>query len=341
MGMVRPSPVRYWLGYTLIVLVLAVVPSSIFVRVFPTHVALSTISPFWQYSSWPVDEGLGITLHPLMLLAILAISAPSLLFAWRRYSIVETDSILTHGVVLGVLIVLISVGLVPLSQFILLMPSISHRVWSSLTQFGSLVLVFLIVVPTIRWEVDRRLTKEKTAADIPETSHAVSVSQSACCPSFVGRAMFYSAVISPFVYESFGGLPSLILGGMFYTVSFGSVNISFEVLPSFFVPLYFISLGLGFVYANGVWNCSRGVGNRRRTVVIGLVSLVPAALSFPFYITGVPFSFGPVPLLFLLGLLFMFLCDSRGKTQIPPKSNGEEMPEQKIGSEESRTEPHS
>jgi hypothetical protein len=127
---------------------------------------------------------------------------------------------------------------------------------------------------------------------------------------------------------------------MFYTVSFESENILFMVLPSFVVPLYFISQGLALVYANGVWNCSRGAGNRRRTVVIGLVSLVPAALSFPFYITGVPFSFGPVPLLFLLGLLFMFLCDSRGQTQIPPKSNGEEMPEQKIDSEEQRTEPH-
>ena len=317
MGMVRPSPVSYWLGYAFMVLILALVPSSIFVRVFPTHVALNAISPFWQYISWPVDEGLGTTLRPVMLLAILAISAPSLLFAWRRYSAAETDSILTHGVVLGAFIVLINVGLVSLSQFILFMPYISYREWSSLTQFGSLVLIFLIVVPTIRWEVKRCLVKEKTAARIPETSHAVSVSQSTCSPSFVGKAMFYSAIIGPFVYESFGGLPSLILGGMFYTVWFGSVNISFEVLPSFLVPLYFISLGLGLVYAYGVWNCSRGVGNIRRTVVIGLVSLVPAALAFPIHITGVPFSFGPVPLLFLLGLLFMFLCDSRGQTQIP------------------------
>ncbi|MHA1588089.1 MAG: hypothetical protein ACTSV9_04845, partial [Candidatus Thorarchaeota archaeon] len=209
--MVRPSPVRYWLGYTLIVLILALVPSSIFARGFPTHVALNAISPFWQYISWPVDEGLGITLRPVMLLAILAISAPSLLFAWRRYSAAETDSILTHGVVLGAFIVLINVGLVSLSQFILFMPYISYREWSSLTQFGSLVLIFLIVVPTIRWEVKRCLAKGKTAARIPETSHAMSVSQSTCSPSFVGRAMFYSAVIGPFVYESFGGLPDLIL----------------------------------------------------------------------------------------------------------------------------------
>jgi hypothetical protein len=251
-----------------------------------------------------------------MLLAILVISAPSLLFAWRRYSAAETDSILTHGVVLGAFIVLINVGLMSLSQLILFMPYTSYREWSSLTQFGSLVLVFLIVVPTIRWEMKCCLTNE-TAAHIPETSHAVSVSQSTCSPSFVGRVMLYSAVIAPFVYESFGGLPSLILGGMFYTVWFGSMSISFEVLPSFFVPLHFISIGLGLVYANGVWNCSRGVGNRRRTVVIGLVSLVPAALAFPIHITGVLPLFGPVPLLFLLGLLFMFLCDSRGQTQIP------------------------
>jgi hypothetical protein len=316
MGMVKPSPVRHWLGYTLIVLILAMVPSSIFVRGFPTHVALNAISPFWQYISWPVDEGLGITLRPVMLLAILVISAPSLLFAWRRYSAAETDSILTHGVVLGAFIVLINVGLMSLSQLILFMPYTSYREWSSLTQFGSLVLVFLIVVPTIRWEMKCCLTNE-TAAHIPETSHAVSVSQSTCSPSFVGRVMLYSAVIAPFVYESFGGLPSLILGGMFYTVWFGSMSISFEVLPSFFVPLHFISIGLGLVYANGVWNCSRGVGNRRRTVVIGLVSLVPAALAFPIHITGVLPLFGPVPLLFLLGLLFMFLCDSRGQTQIP------------------------
>jgi hypothetical protein len=341
MEMVRPSPVKYWLGYTLIVLILAMVPSSIFVRVFPTHLALNAISPFWQYISWPVDEGLGIALRPVILLATLAISTPSLLFAWRRYSAAETDSILTQGVVLGVFVVLINVGLVSLSQFVLFMPYISYREWSNLTQFSSLVLVFLIVVPTIRWEVKRCLTNDETAAHIPETSRAVSVSQSPCSPSFVGKAMFYSAVIGPFVYESFGGLPSLILGGMFYTISFGSVSISFEVLPSFFVPLYFISQALGLVYANGVWNCSRGAGNRRRTVVIGLVSLVPAALAFPIHITGVLPLFGPVPLLFLLGLLFMFLCEVRGQMRIPPKSNDEKMPEQKIGSEEPRTEPHS
>jgi hypothetical protein len=267
-------------------------------------VTLYITSLFWQHSPVPVGGGLTVTLHPIILLLVFAISVPSyLLLSFRRH-IPRSDSILKYAIFFAAFTILIS------SRFLLTMiPYVTYQEWSSLEWFGSLVLVFLIVVPSIRWELNRYVVREEKPALTGLESASV---KNRCNPERVGRLLFYIAILVPFAFQSLSRNP-IIFQSLFYDVSLsspsiGEFQISLMGFPGIMMLLFLPALAFRLLFAYKIVAYLLGKEKDNTVVIIGLVSLFLDAVSMPTIQLEVQFTFGPFPFLFAVGLLIMYKC---------------------------------
>jgi hypothetical protein len=308
------SSIRNWLKHTFIVLILAMIPSLLLFQASASRLTLIVISPFWQYSSYPFDGGLSFTLYPIILLLAFAISVPSYMLLFLRRHIPRSTSILKYAIIMAAFTVLISSSIVHLWQFVVAaMPYVSYRESTSLEWFGSLVLVFLIVLPSLKWELTRYLSDEKRSGlSSPEEASM----QGICNPERAGRLLFYVATLVPYAYQSspyaYESNP-IFLGSVFYSLSLSNssasgLSIAFHGHPSFIVPLVLTVLALRFLFVYRTVAYILGRERDHIVVIIGLLSLIPDTISMPLTLPGLPFRFGPFPLLFTAGLLTMYKC---------------------------------
>ncbi len=315
----RSSSIKNWLHHTFIVLILAMIPSVMFIQVTANQVLLHAESPFWQHSFDPISPGLSLTLYPIIVLFVFAISFPSYILAFFKNHISKSASILKYAVLMAVFTILISFSANPLWQFVSIeMPYVSYREWSSLEWYGSLILVFLIVLPSIKWELNRFLNSKE--GFVQNSQEAISAPDS-CNPERLGRLLIYIAVLTPYAYQSMNRNP-LSLASIFYTVSFSSspenqLFIHFAGHPSLVVPLVFTVTALRILFAFKTVAYIQSKERDYIVVIVGLLSLILDSISMPLSILGAPFTFGPFPLLFAAGLLTMYKCNVRKKNYSP------------------------
>ena len=300
----RFSFTKSWLIHTFIILILTMIPSYLFFQVSPSQMTLYVNSLFWQHFPIPTGGGLSVTLYPIILLLVFAISVPSYLLVFFRRRIPRSASILKYAVLIAAFTILIS------SRFVLTMiPSVTYQEWSSLEWFGSLVLIFLIVIPTIRWELNWYLAREEKSA-LPGVE-ATSV-KNPCNPERVGRLLFYTVLLVPFAFQSLSRNP-IILQSLFYDVSLsnpsaGEFQISFMGFPGIMMLFFLPALALRLFFAYKIVAYLLGTEKDNTVVIIGFLSLILDAISMPTVQLEVPFTFGPFPLLFTVGLLTMYKC---------------------------------
>jgi hypothetical protein len=317
MGFPRIGTGWKWVRHTIIILILAGIPSFISVQLHASEVDLYIISPFWQYASGSYGMGFSFAVYPVGFLLFAVISAPSYLLLFVRGRISKSTSILRYSISMAALTILAGYSVIPIWQNAsALMMGISYGVWESLGWYSSLVMIYLIFFPSVNWELSRYISGiRETALEGNQAIHAFG----RCNPERFGHLLFYMAILAPYAYQNMSRNP-IIFGSVFYTVDFGSSPyssyLSFIGYTIPFTVLIMATTALRLLFVYEVLMFTLGKAKDRDVVVIGLLSLVSDTFLMPQVFLEVSFITGPFPLLFATGLLIMYKCFSTSEVPL-------------------------
>jgi hypothetical protein len=298
-----------WARHTIIVLIIAGIPSSMSIHVSSSLVLLFVEGPFWQYSSGSVYPGLWFTLYPPSLLLFAIISFPSYFLLFIRGHISNSKPIFKYSIVMAALTALAGYSVFPLWQYISsVAPDVLYGIWLDLGWSASLVLIFLILIPSIDWEVNRYIANERETVSSDQQSVSAL---GACNPQRLGRFLIYIAFFAPYAYQRFGA-ESIYFGSIFYYVSLGGLSDGVLLfLVGYPIPIVLFSTAataLRLFFAYKVLAYIIGREQDRTVVAVGLLSLVSDTIFMPRVFVQFSYVTGPFPLLFVTGLLTMYKC---------------------------------
>lgn len=303
--------------HTIMVLIIAGIPSSMSIHVSSSIVLLFVEGPFWRYSSGSVYPGLWFTLYPPSFLLFAIISFPSYFLLLIRSHMSNSKPIFKYSIVMAALTALAGYSVFPLWQYISsVAPDVLYGIWLDLGWSASLVLIFLILIPSIDWELNRYIANGRET--ISSDQQSVSA-LGACNPERLGRFLLYIAFFAPYAYQRFGA-ESIYFGSIFYYVSLGGLSdggllfiIGYPILAVLFSTA---ATALRLFFAYKVLAYITGREQDRTVVAIGLLSLISDTIFMPRVFVQFSYVTGPFPLLFVIGLLIMYRCFSKRKAPL-------------------------
>jgi hypothetical protein len=298
-----------WVRHTIIVLVIAGIPSLMSISVSSSLVLLFMEGPFWRYSSGSVYPGLWLTFYPPSLLLFAIISFPSYFLLFIKGHISNSKPIFKYSIVMAALTAIAGYSVFPLWQYISsVAPDVLYGIWLHLGWSASLVLIFLILIPSIDWELNRYIANGK--ATVSSDQQSVSA-LGACNPQRLGRFLLFIAFFAPYAYQRFGA-ESVYFGSIFYDVSLGGLSdgvlLFFIGYPILAVLFSTAATALRLFFAFKVLAYIIGREQDRTVVVVGLLSLISDTIFMPRFFVQFSYVIGPFPLLFVTGLLIMYKC---------------------------------
>ncbi len=185
--------------------------------------------------------------------------------------------------------------------------------WLGMGIFVALVVLGLILIPMVKWELERvwvyRL-KSRKIADLGNAGSSLF--------SNWGTLLLVLAIAAPNSVMFQGGTSDFILGSVLASVQFsfysdGSSATYGMMNPALVLPLSFLTNILDFVYVYGVWNYGINRSRYKATVAAGVSGVIFHMFAFPYRITMVHIArlVVAIPVLFVAGQMLLAYCDKQ------------------------------
>ncbi|UCH05004.1 MAG: hypothetical protein JSW05_02265 [Candidatus Thorarchaeota archaeon] len=286
----------------------AVIPyyASIYVTSGNGYVWIHSL--LWDYGLQ--SEGFAVNLGPLFILGIALVSAPGLVFTWRRQVLPNSSPLWESGLVAMCFTVLASL---PFMFVVSPTPPgfLFGGFWLGMGLFAVLVVLGLILVPLAKWELGRiwmNRLKGHQIADLGSLGNSLFASG--------GALLLVLAIAAPNSVMFEGRLSQFTLGSVLGSLQFGfSPGLDFSAYgmmnPALVIPLSFLSNGLDFAYVCGVWNYGIHRTHHKATVAVGVAGVFFHMFAFPYMISTAHVArvVAAIPVLFVVGQMLLAYCD--------------------------------
>jgi len=273
-----------------------IIPYSFFIDIHPESGVRSSGSILWAYSTYEPYNGLVLFPSVGLVVFFILTSIPSILFLYVKDQKPQQSPLgrlFYDATILTLVLVIASAILLPILGE-------STPIIIAIAWLTSPVYLVFVLVPTMRSELLRRASETErlwlTESPMQQTTSDES--------GRIGYIMFTLALFSPqSILYSWSYFTLYAPTWMLY-LSYGlDTEIWFAIHPVSTFLLYSVLYILSFVFAYKVWMTIRGLGRESTTIIVGILSLVVAALSS---ITSVTFILPlPFPLQFCIGLYFL------------------------------------
>ncbi len=300
----------HWLLPLAALVLFALIPyyASIYVTSGNGHVWVHSL--LWDYGLQ--SEGFTVNLDPLLISGIIPVSAPSLIFTWQRQVFPKSKSIWR----LGLLAICFTV-LVSLPFMFVVSPTppgfLFHGFWLGMGIFASLVILGVILVPLVKWELERIWTNKLRRHRITNLSEAGS-----SLFASGGALLLVLTIAAPNSVMFEGGISQFTLGSVLGSLQFSFYReagfSTFSMMnPALVLPLSFLTNGLDFVYVCGVWNYCINRMHHKATVAVGVAGVIFHMFAFPYMFSTAHVArvVAAIPVLFVVGQMLLAYCDGQ------------------------------
>lgn len=258
------------------------------------------------------SEGFTVNLDPLLISGIVLVSAPGLIFAWKRQVLPNSRPLWESGLVATCFTVLASL---PFMFVVSPTPPgfLFGGFWLGMGLFAVLVVLGVILIPMVKWELGRmwmnRLKGHKIA-DLSSLGNSLFASG--------GALLLVLAIAAPNSVMFEGGISQFTLGSVLGFLQFSfSPGFGFSTIgvmgPALAFPLSVLMNGLDFAYVYGVWNYGIHRTHHKATVAVGVIGVVFHMFTFPYLLSTVHIAraVAAIPVLFVVGQMLMAYCDKQ------------------------------
>ncbi|MFX1561576.1 MAG: hypothetical protein ACFFBL_13385 [Promethearchaeota archaeon] len=300
----RSIDLAFWMMMTLAIVILLIIPLEFnyYEAVQPVPASnyydISVSSVMVEYSDWRERDFPALTFsEPVTIVAAIAICIPAILLNRRIRNQEPTKSIRDAGLATFFCTAILTIFFVERFPPVELAWLVQNSPAWKLLQFGTLVLVVLIIIPLMISEISDRDFQRKHRILACAVALISTLVPLGIVASFDGSFAYYQAVspLYQFWYQT-----SIPRDNQIYS--------TFAVVYPMDLLYYFVYTGLHLLYGFSILQYLRGGKSKSRVFLLGISSiLIPYAAVYKMIVLDalMPTILIPVPILFILGILVL------------------------------------